>query len=65
MLSASIASPSDPSPGPRMPLADSNVSSDRIKNWIMDGKGRNRRGRAGRPSEIDDREMKTFDWYTS
>jgi len=65
MLVASTSSPFDPSPGPKMPLADSNVNNNRIQNWMVDGTGRNRRGRGGMPSDIDDRERKTFDWYTS
>ena len=34
----------------------------RTKNCMMDGRGRNRRGRAGRPSEREDRERNTKDW---
>jgi len=62
MLNPSVAPPSDPSPGPMSPLADSTTSRTRITDWIMAGKGSNRSGRAGRPKEIDERERKTVDW---
>ena len=32
MLSASMLSPAEPSPGPRMPSADSDVKSNKMKN---------------------------------
>lgn len=36
--------------------------SSSTKNWIMVGRGRSRRGRAGIPSERDDRDRNTKDW---
>lgn len=62
MLSAFVlSSPCDPSPGPKIPFADSSVKSDKMKNWMMDGKGSSRRGSGDMPSDIEDRERKTFD----
>jgi hypothetical protein len=34
----------------------------KMKNWMIEGRGRNRSGIAGRPRDSEDRDRKTNDW---
>jgi hypothetical protein len=46
----------------KMKREDCSERRMRTKNWMIDGRARRRRGKAGRPIESDDREMKTNVW---
>lgn len=34
----------------------------KMKNWMIEGRGRNRSGIAGKPRDSEDRDRKTNDW---
>jgi hypothetical protein len=46
----------------KKPTADSNTSASRIKPCKIAGRGRNRGGNGGIPSDMDERERNTVVW---
>lgn len=49
----------------KYPSADSEARIDKRRPWTNEGIGIERVGRAGNPSESDERERNTVLWYTS
>ena len=48
--------------GPKRPIEDSRIKVRRMSDWRTAGRGRSFLGNAGKPIEIEDRDINTKVW---